>query len=152
MFCRFAVHFAQLVLSKEVDVAEPRALASADRLLAPAVAASLAALDLPEEDEAAARLADVYARALDSAAGMEAAARKVLRDAAGGDEDLLARVDALTQALAARTALVQLGPKLESVLAQLGATPKGRAALGKKRETDRPNSVRSGLQSVAPGA
>jgi hypothetical protein len=133
-------------------VAEPRALASADRLLAPAVTASLSALNLPPEDEAAARLADVYARALDSAAGMEAQARKVLRDAAGGDEDLMARVEALTQALAARTALVQLGPKLESVLAQLGATPKGRAALGKKPGPDKPKSALSHLQSVAPSA
>lgn len=131
---------------------EPRALASADRLLAPAVAASLSALDLPPEDEAAARLADTYARALDSAAGMEAQARKVLRDAAGGDEDLMARVEALTQALAARTALVQLGPKLESVLTQLGATPKGRAALGKKKDPGPSNSPLSRLQSVAPGA
>lgn len=131
---------------------EPRSLQAADRLLAPVVAASLSALDLPPEDQAAARLAESYARALDSAAGMESQARKVLRDAAGGDEDLMARIEALTQALAARTALVQLGPKLESVLAQLGATPKGRAALGKKKDPGPSNSKMSRLQSVAPGA
>lgn len=124
---------------------------SADRLLAPAVTASLAALNLPAQDGAASRLAEQYARALDSAAGMEAQARKVLRDAAGGDEDLLLRVEALTQALGARQALVQLGPKLESVLAQLGATPKGRAALAKKPEKAGPGKL-SRLQSVAPGA
>lgn len=124
---------------------------SADRLLAPAVTASLAALNLPAEDGAAARLAGSYARALDSAAAMEAQARKVLRDAAGEDEDLMARVEALTQALAARTALVQIGPKLESLLAQLGATPKGRSALAKKREQSGSSRL-SRLQSVAPGA
>lgn len=132
-------------------MAESRALQAADRLLLPAVQSSLAALALSDEDQAAARLAESYARALDSAAGMEAQARKVLRDAAGGDEDLLARVEALTQALAARTTLVQIGPKLESVLAQVGATPKGRAALAKKREP-RSGSAFSGLQSVAPSA
>lgn len=133
-------------------MAEPRALAAVDRLLLPAVQETLAALDLPPEFGAASRLAESYARGLDSAAGMEAAARVVLRDAAGEDEDLLARVQALTQALAARTALVQIGPKLESVLGQLGATPKGKAALGKPKEPDRSESALSRLQSVAPGA
>lgn len=109
-------------------MAEPRALQAADRLLLPAVQSSLDALDLTPEDQGARRLAESYARSLDQAAAIEAQARGVLRDAAGGDEDLVARVEALTQALSARTALVQVGPKLESLLVQLGATPKARAA------------------------
>jgi hypothetical protein len=117
----------QSALEWEVVVAEPRALASTDRLLAPAVAASLAALDLSPEDEAAARLAEVYARSLDGAAGMEAAARKVLRGVDGDDPDLLAQVQALVQAVSARKALVDLGPKLTALLVELGATPKVRA-------------------------
>lgn len=140
-----------------VGVAESRDLQAADRLLAPALTTSLAALDLADEDQAAAKLAESYARALDSAAGMEAQARKVLRDAAGLDEDLLARVEALTQALGARKALAEIGPKLTALLVELGATPKARAALSKGRPPESaPDSTEAGLlslvQGVPPGA
>lgn len=139
-------------------MAEPRALAAADRLLAPAVAASLAALNLPPEDEAAARLADAYARALDSAAGMESAARKVLHDAANGDDpDLLAQVQALVQAVSARKTLAEIGPKLKDLLVELGATPKARAAMAKGRPGETvldPSEagLLSLVQGVPPGA
>lgn len=104
----------------------------ADRLLAPAVTATLDALDLPDTDQAAAKLAESYARALDQAAAIEGQAERVLRDAGkSGDEDLIERVEALVAKLGARSALVTIGPKLESVLVELGATPKARAALAK---------------------
>lgn len=140
-------------------MADSRVLTSADRLLAPVVTASLAALSLPPEDDAAARLAEAYARALDGAAGMEAAARKVLREAAaaGRDEDLMERVEALTQALSARKVLGEIGPKLAAVLGELGATPRARAAMAKAQpQQAAPDPASAGLlrmvQGVPPGA
>lgn len=75
---------------------------SADGLLSPAVAATLAALPLEDKDNAAARLATVYASEID-AADAEARA-EVLRD---------------------------LGPRLLAALDALGATPKARALTGR---------------------
>lgn len=133
-------------------MAEPRGLQSADRLLAPAVTASLAALDLADEDQAAAKLAESYARALDSAAGMESQARKVLRDAAGTDEDLMARVEALATALSARKCLAEIGPKLTAVLVELGATPRARAGLSKGPAVSVPGASALDRLRAASGA
>lgn len=106
------------------------ALTSADRLMAPAVATSLASLDLADEDSAAAKLAERYATELDQAAAIATHADRVLRLATEtGDEDLIEQVQALRNRLTARTALENLGPKLEVLLNDLGATPMARAKL-----------------------
>lgn len=107
-------------------------LTAADRLLAPAVAEMLGALELAPEDVAAAKLAGAYARELDGAAAVAAQAARVLRDAASSDDaDLVEQVRALANQLSARAALANIGPKLHALLADLGATPKGRAGLKK---------------------
>ncbi len=78
-------------------------------LLAPAVAETIAALDLKPEDTAAALLARRYAKAIDD-----------------GDGDTLS----------------WLGPKLLTVLEQLGATPAARAkAKGVKAADGKPNRL-----------
>lgn len=107
------------------------ALRSADDLLAPAVAETLNALELQPEDAGAARLAETYAKALDRASAIEAAADRVLRKANDEDPELAELVSALKGKLAAATTLRELGPKLHDVLTALGANPKGRAALSK---------------------
>lgn len=109
---------------------ESGSLQSADRLLAPAVAESLAELDLEAEDAAAAKLADRYARELDQAAAVAAQAERVLK-AADEDPELAELVAALKQKLSARSAVENLGPKLLATLDALGATPKARAAASK---------------------
>jgi hypothetical protein len=145
---------------REVDVTEPRGLQSADRLLAPAVTASLAVLDLPPEDQAAGKLAESYARSLDQAAAVEAQADKVLRAVSAGpdaDPDLVELVSALRSKLSARSALADLGPKLTALLVELGATPKARAAMAKGKPVQTvPDPSQAGLlslvQGVPPGA
>ena len=107
-------------------------LAPADRLLAPAVAEMLESLELAPEDVAAAKLAGAYARELDGASAAAAQAARVLREAAtSGDAELTEQVQALANQLSARAALANIGPKLHALLAELGATPKGRAGLRK---------------------
>lgn len=108
---------------------------SADRLLAPAVAETLDALDLGPLDAGAARLACRMATQIDDAARAERAADKVLErliDAGYSEEDsLFDEVTALRQKMAARLAVTDLGPKLLAVLVELGATPKARAQIAK---------------------
>lgn len=137
-------------------MAEPRGLQAADRLLAPAVAASLAVLDLPDEDQAAARLADTYARAIDEAKAAERWADKVLAKV-DAESDTFDEVKALRLKLTARSALADLGPKLTALLVELGATPKARAAMAKgKPAQTAPDPSAAGLmhlvQGVPPGA
>lgn len=74
---------------------------SADALIGPAVAETLQELELTPENAAAARLASVYARAIDSA-----------------NEDDRAKV------------LAELGPKLLACLVELRATPRAAAKGG----------------------
>ncbi|MEU0467203.1 hypothetical protein ABZ215_24650 [Amycolatopsis sp. NPDC006131] len=104
-------------------------LQSADRLLGPAVAETLSNLELSGEDLALSRLAGVYAAQIDHAAGAAAQADRVLRAAIedGADQELVDLVQALKAKLAERTAVAELGPKLQAALTELGATPKYRA-------------------------
>jgi hypothetical protein len=95
--------------------------------LANAVADSVAALDLPARDRAAAELAHQLAREIDSAAGAErladVALSKLDRDS---DVDLEELIRALKAKVSHRDALVRCGQRLESLLVQLGATPGSR--------------------------
>lgn len=107
---------------------------SADSLVLPAVQATLAALDLSDEDAAAGRLAEVYAREMDDARWVEVAADRILRRVAkdgAADDELFDEVRALRNKLAAQVTLATLGPKLHDVLTSLGASPKARVSLGK---------------------
>lgn len=106
-------------------------LQPADRLVAPAVAETLAALELSPQDAGAARLAEVYAKALDRAGAIEAQADKVLRLVDSEDPELAELVSALKAKLSAQTTLATIGPKLHDLLGSLGATPKARAAIVK---------------------
>lgn len=129
----------------------------ASRQLGPAVTATLGALGLTDVDQAAARLADSYARALDQASAIEAAADRVLRAVerdSDADPDLVDQMRALRNRLTARQALADLGPKLTAALVELGATPKARAAIAKGQppaETPTGGAL-ARLRSVSPGA
>lgn len=120
------------------------ALTSADRLLAPAIVATLAELNLGPVDSAAVRLAERLALQLDDAMWLEVAADKILKAvlAAGvlADEELDA-LDALRRKLSARGALSDLGPKLLAVLDDLGATPMSRAKLAKMLPPGKPGTL-----------
>jgi hypothetical protein len=96
-----------------------------------AVARTVEALD-PESDpllSASVELARAYARQLDQAGAMRAAADKALRAAEeSGDETLIEQVTALRAKCGERDAVVQVGAKLHALLAELLATPKARGA------------------------
>jgi hypothetical protein len=136
------------------NVADAANLSNADRQLAPAVAATLGALNLADVDTAAAKLAETYARAIDQAKAVESWADAVLRKV-DHDSDLYDEVRALKLKLLAKVALADLGPKLAAVLVELGATPKARAAMAKGKAAGQPTGAGTAfarLQSVAPGA
>ena len=129
-------------------------IGSVDRQLTPAVLATVGALDLTDADQAAAKLAEIYARAVDAARQAESWADSVLRKV-DQESDLYEEVQALRAKLGAKVALSDLGPKLAAVLAELGATPKARAAMAKGRPPVAPTGAGSALarlRSVVPGA
>lgn len=108
---------------------------SADRLLTPAIIATLDVLDLGPIDLGAAKLAVRMAQQIDDAAWSEKAADKILQHVidAGypADDPVHVEVDALRRKLAARLAVAELGPKLLAVLVEVGATPLARAKIAK---------------------
>ncbi|MEU5721581.1 hypothetical protein ABZ783_07140 [Micromonospora sp. NPDC047738] len=99
-------------------------LRSADALISPDVAETLANLtDLTDTDAAAVKLARQYAAAIDNAALLAAALDEIPYD-----EDLVKQVAALAAKVEAQRVLETIGPKLLQALDALGATPKARAA------------------------
>lgn len=111
-------------------------LRDASGLIAPAVAESLAKLDLPLEDRAVSKLAELYAKELDVASAIAAKAEAVLRAVnKTGDVELMEAVTALRNRLTAKATLENIGPKLLAALEALGATPKARAATGRVKVT-----------------
>lgn len=94
-----------------------------------AVARTVEALD-PEAEHllaASVALAGLYARQLDQAAIIRAAADKALRKAEeAGDDALIEQVTALRAKCGERETVVQVGAKLHALLAELQATPKTR--------------------------
>lgn len=100
---------------------------SADDLIRPAVVTALGDLDDNPRDAAARRLADRYAAQIDDAAQIAAD----LAEVAAEDDDQARQIAALTRRVQAHAVLAELGPRLLAVLESLGATPKGRAQLGK---------------------
>ncbi len=104
-------------------------LQSADKLLAPAVAETIAALPLTSEDAAAVRLAERYAQDIDEATLVHATLTKVLREVAELDVDLYDRLLPLAVRIERTAVLASIGPKLLAALEQLGATVPVRAKL-----------------------
>lgn len=102
-----------------------RRLRDADDLLAPAVAKTIAQLELAEEDAGAVKLAQRYAATIDQAAQIAAE----LADLEPDNDNMVRRVNALAKAVEAHLVLVDLGPKLLSCLEQLGATPVARSRM-----------------------
>lgn len=107
-----------------------RALRSADELVAPAVAETLATLTLAEPDAGAAQLARRYAAAIDNAADIAEQLRQAVEDV-DGDAPIRQRIQALAVRVDAHQVLVDLGPKLLTALEALGATPRARALTAK---------------------
>jgi hypothetical protein len=130
-------------------------LTSKDRSLTPAILATLDTLNLGPVDDSAAQLALRVAQELDSAAWAERAADKVLQavidDGVMEGEELEA-VQALRAKLAARVAVSDLGPKLLSVLTEIGATPMSRARIAKLvPAAAKPAQGRERMTSIAGG-
>ena len=101
-------------------------LRDADELLAPAVAASVNALQLTDDrDAAVVRLTQRYAAQLDRAAELAAKADAIELDPDDRDGQLL--LATLAAQVGAQQALATLGPKLLAALQALQATPAARA-------------------------
>lgn len=97
-----------------------------EKKLLPAVEETLSHVVLQPEDAALARLALSYARTIDTAAAIAAQADRIPFDPDTADE-----VARLRAKVSAHTTMADLGPKLQSALDALQATPKARAANGK---------------------
>lgn len=95
-----------------------------------AVEETLGELDLGVEHRAAAELARVYADQLDSAEAAEHAADRVLRlaEQEATEPEVFELLQTLRSKLAARTTIANIGPRLESLLGKLLATPKDAGA------------------------
>lgn len=110
--------------------------------LGPKVAETLDSLGLGPEDAALAQLAREYAAQVDRAAAIAASLAKL--PASPDFEEELTRLRAR---VSAHTTLIDIGPKLQAALIELGATPKARAALPGK-----PRTGPSKLSSMRGGA
>lgn len=126
---------------------------AARRKMTTDVETTLTALDLPKEHQAAAGLARLYAEQLDSAAAAEAAADRVLHLAlAGGSEpEVVELVQTLRSKLAARATVANIGPRLESLLGRLLATPKDAGAGQKPAAVDEKRPATPGALALLRG-
>jgi hypothetical protein len=115
------------------------------------VATTLTALDLPDEHAAAAALARIYAGQLDSAEATERQADRALTAALadGVDTDTAELLQTLRSKLAARTTVANIGPRLESLLGKLLATPKDAGATAAPAEA--PRAATPGALSLLRG-
>lgn len=97
-----------------------------------AVATSLAALALGPEFEGAAELARHLALEIDVAEIAEAVADRAIQRAQDQNEEpeLVEMIRALKAKVGRRDAIVRCGQRLESLLGELGATPKARGSAG----------------------
>lgn len=99
-------------------------------------AAGLKAGARDKRDDGALELARAYADALDAAGELAAAALAVVRDCAANDDPIgAAHARKLADALAARQALADLGPKYQQCLAALHLTTAARMQ-GKEGQRD----------------
>lgn len=99
--------------------------------MAEQVTETLESLDIAAEDQAIAALALEYAKTLDRADVIAAAAAKVMRSLAWDDMEGHDQIKAIMKRVSAHAAVSDIGPKLLACLDALMATPKSRAALQK---------------------
>lgn len=121
-----------------------------------AVDTTLEALDLADDHAAAAALARLYAEQLDSAEAAEAAADRVLRlaEREATEPEVFEMLQTLRSKLSARATVATVGPKLESLLGRLLATPKDAGAKAKPVEDNRhpaPTGALARLRAVPGG-
>lgn len=107
-------------------------------LLLPSVRQSLGRLEAKdaERDAGLRRLAEVYATAIDEATVLAVDARKLVAQAEDDQNELeIAKrlLNALVKFSDSSSTLELLGPKLQSALEALGASPKARAAMTPKK-------------------
>jgi hypothetical protein len=119
-----------------------------DHKLLPAVRETLAALvPVLADDTGLRKLAEQYASAIDEAQAVAIDARKLIEQCKRGDLELPRRMlNALEKYSDSTSVLGELGPKLQSALESLGASPKARAAMigrGKKPDAPAENSASS---------
>lgn len=91
---------------------------------------------LQPEDVAVAELALRYARTIEEAAELAAAAAEVPYD-----PDTAVQVQKLRQRVEAHQVMVDVGPKLLAALDALGATPKARATAGKPGQAGKKSAL-----------
>jgi hypothetical protein len=103
-------------------------LRDADELLAPALAATISALQLTDDrDAAVVRLAERYVATIDLAANLAAEAERILARVDPDDLTVLDQLAALAVRVERQAVLEKLGPKLLQALVALQATPAARA-------------------------
>lgn len=116
----------------------------------PSVRESLAALKNDpahkhSTDKAMRKLAEVYARQIDDATELALDARELVRQAIEGElegvEIAKRTLNALVKFSEGRMVLSDLGPRLQSVLETLGASPKARAAMTGSRGGGKPDDA-----------
>lgn len=111
--------------------------------MAEKVRVALTALVIEPEDTAMAELAVQLAETIDRAAVLSRALAEVPTDASTA-----AVVDRLRSRVSAHQVMVDLGPKLQAALAELGATPRSRALVGKPAASP----VKSRLSALREGS
>lgn len=122
-------------------------LRDAADLLAPAVAETVAALQVAPEDAAAVRLAQRYAATIDRAAEIAADLDEIPPE----DYDTEKLIRALRAKVEAQAVLAELGPKLLAALEALGATPAARAKLKAGGAPSAPSRLEALRQTRRPG-
>jgi hypothetical protein len=113
---------------------------------------TISCLELAPEDAGIAELAREYARTLDRAAAIAAAASKVMMSLEWDDMDAHDQIKQILKRVSAHASVSDIGPKLLTCLDALSATPKSRASVGKPPKS---TSAAAGklhmLRSSSPG-
>jgi hypothetical protein len=117
-------------------------LRSADKLLAPAVESTLAALDPADVDAAVVKLTRRYAAAIDDADDLATEAEAVARALDPDDIDGRQQLAVLALKVEGQAVLGAFGPKLLAALKELHATPAARARRKSGGGGDRPEPTR----------
>ena len=113
-----------------------------DHKLLPSVRQTLSELKSEPEDTGMRKLAEQYASAIDDAQAIAVDARALVEQTKRGEIELPRRMlNALEKYSDATNVLGELGPKLQSALESLGASPRSRAAITGKgvQKNDQPS-------------
>lgn len=115
------------IIAVDRDVEQPGPSSLAD-----VVARALRSVPTRPDDGAAVALAQRYAAAIDDAVAVAAALVEVDHQVDPADVDTRKRIAALAARVDVQAVLAELGPKLLTVLGELGMTPRARAAVAGK--------------------